>query len=432
MSVSIGQHKAKMALLGDGTLFKRIYLGEAKIFQYDLAVSANLVGCTAEIPGSVYYGEALSFTLVPDSGHQQLPWNTKVTMGGVDITSSVYDKSTGTISISSVTGDITIEAEAVMMPSEYEPVEYVEMLNARRIAYPTSYKPNNHTQMEIVCELPATTARMLFGLNGYSPNTTPSISNPAYWMWIRYSSGYTWMYNRTSRNNAASYIIKTGEKITIKIDEGVLTFPDHEDIQRTINSHVDADFATSQTMMLFGHGTTVNGTYTGCGKLWRWKVSEQDVLLLDWVPVRRKSDSLVGLFDVHTQAVLQIKDAACSIAPNIKATLHYTGCTASRQSAAITGTATQAVIGSTWQIKITPSSGHTFVGGTTPQVLIDGVDVTSQVVTDNGDGTYNVTIANVEDKPIEITAVAVSDGTANATNSVTPMGGNTENNEEEM
>ena len=127
------------------------------------------------------------------------------------------------------------------------------------------------------------------------------------------------------------------------------------------------------------------------------------------------------------------------MAPNILVSTAYTNCAATRLSGVATGSAARAVIGSTWSIKITPSSGYTFTGGTTPQVEIDGVDVTSTTVTDNGDGTYTVTIVDVPDKPIEITAACVADPNAVQSNSLLtgtptntpdePMGDNSEDEE---
>jgi hypothetical protein len=190
------------------------------------------------------------------------------------------------------------------------------------------------------------------------------------------------------------------------------------------------EFVTPNDVILLGSASNSSGNHTGRHD--RIIHRESGVVMNDYVPVLIKATGYVGWYDVINQELKGNYTPSLWLKPNVYTTRHYTGCSAARLSSAETGTAVYAVIGSTWQIKITPSSGYTFVGGTTPQVLIDGIDVTSQVVTDNGDGTYNVTIANVEDKPIEITAVAVSDGTANATNSVTPMGGNTENNEEEM
>lgn len=433
MSVSIGQHKAKMALLGDGTLFKRIYLGEAKIFQYDLAVSANLVGCTAEIPDSVYYGEALSFTLVPDSGHQQLPWNTKVTMGGVDITAEVYDKSTGTISISSVTGDITIEAEAVMMSSEYEPVEYIFMISHSTSArLLVGYPATHNTEFEFW--MSSASSGCLISHAGH--NTTGSgVTTPDFVCRTNYTSsdtGFNIKRGNTVFNSSAApgghgawtipsthCIVIIGKTISISTNgRGPYSIDD------------GTEFVTPNDVILLGSASSASGNHTGRHD--RIIHRESGVVTHDYVPVLIKATGYVGWYEVINQELKGNYTPTLWLKPNVHTTRHYTGCSATRLSSAETGTAAYAVIGSTWSIKISPSSGYTFTGGTTPQVLINGVDVTSQVVTDNGDGTYNVTIANVEDKPIEITAVAVSDGTANATNSVTPMGGNTENNEEEM
>ena len=397
---------------------KRVYLGSDKVYEYDLAVSAELVGCSAEIPDSVYYGEALSFTLVPDSGHQQLPWNTKVTMGGRNITAEVYDKATGTISISSVTGDITIEAEAVMMPSEYEPVEYIRNLGS------TTANANYRLDMGVRgTEKTSIYLDFLMSSNGcvlHRMNTSaPSNSNTP-WIYLQRNSNQRFVSGWGSEGDTGpAGVIPLDVKHHLAMEKGTFS----------LNGNVYRESETEG--VTFTTATNLCVLWNIIGNFYRCKIKEDDVEVCDHIPCRRLSDGYVGLLDQHDGSVV-FKSPSYFIAPHVLTTRHYTGCTASRLSAAITGTAERAVIGSTWSIKITPSSGYTFVGGTTPQVMIDGVDVTSQVVSDNGDGTYNVAIANVEDKPIEITALAVSDGTANATNSVTPLSNNTENNEEEM
>jgi hypothetical protein len=177
--------------------------------------------------------------------------------------------------------------------------------------------------------------------------------------------------------------------------------------------------------------------YYGKGTIYRVEISEDNVALFNYVPCKRVSDDVAGLYDTVNGTYIQ---ASAYLLPFILTTRNYTNCSATLLSASTTGTAARAVIGSTWSIKITPTSGYTFTGGTTPQVEIDGVDVTSTTVTDNGDGTYTVTIVDVPDKPIEITAACVADPNAVQSNSLLtgtptntpdePMGDNSD--EEEM
>ena len=75
-------------------------------------VTQTLSHVTSSFSGSsVTAGSSFSATLTADTGYSIS--SVVVTMGGVDITSSAYDDSTGAVSIGSVTGVVTITAEAV-------------------------------------------------------------------------------------------------------------------------------------------------------------------------------------------------------------------------------------------------------------------------------------------------------------------------------
>ncbi len=70
-------------------------------------VTQNLTGATSDCSVlSVESGTALSVQLTFKSGYSNV--EVTVTMGGVDVTSSKYNSSTGVVSISSVTGDVSI------------------------------------------------------------------------------------------------------------------------------------------------------------------------------------------------------------------------------------------------------------------------------------------------------------------------------------
>ena len=73
----------------------------------DLVVANTLVNCsTSNNSASVTRGGAYSATITPSSGCSLYEADIVITMGGVDITNTAY--SNGTISIASVTGDLSI------------------------------------------------------------------------------------------------------------------------------------------------------------------------------------------------------------------------------------------------------------------------------------------------------------------------------------
>jgi hypothetical protein len=410
---------------GVGSEVLALNLGSRPIYRKNWEVALALVGCTAETSGVAQWLKPWSCVIEPLAGHQQLPWNTKVTMGGEDITSSVYDKATGQVSIASVTGDVTVVAEAVEMSSEYEPIEYIyqrhqNATNVWQLPYPATHL----TEIEIDSQFASSgvlVGHSGFGSSGSGVLTTDFVFRP------RYTSAHTgyaskWGTDITNTSSgtppATRFIFKYG-KAKLSYSNGYSA------------TYTDQEFTVEKNIHLFGYsGSNTSGNIAG--KIYNVNHYEDGVLMHRYIPIRRKADKYVGVYETVNKAPFKFIAPPYSIAPYTPVTNSLSNCTAALTSDAYTGVTSGAVIGENWSCKYTPSSGYTFVGGTTPQVLIDGIDVTSQVVTDNGDGTYNVTIANVEDKPIEINAVAVSDGTTNATNSVTPMGGNTENNEEEM
>ena len=77
----------------------------------DVAVTQNLTNVTSSFDGtSVKENDPLNVTLSPTEGYAIS--SVTVSMGGVDITSTVYNESTHTIAITNVTGTVVITASA--------------------------------------------------------------------------------------------------------------------------------------------------------------------------------------------------------------------------------------------------------------------------------------------------------------------------------
>jgi hypothetical protein len=110
----------------DNSMIKVIRIGRGNSFNIDLSSGVT----------TVYYTVMNSFTNVTSSStitsvEANGAYNTtltattgtlttvNITMGGIDITNDVYDSSTGMISISAVTGEITIIAVAEVVASSY-------------------------------------------------------------------------------------------------------------------------------------------------------------------------------------------------------------------------------------------------------------------------------------------------------------------------
>lgn len=95
--------------------FDRIGAGSSRALPYyympALSITYNLSAVTSSsAASSVNSGDPYSTTLTPDSGKEMS--SVVITMGGTDITSTVYNASTGAVSIASVTGPVVITASA--------------------------------------------------------------------------------------------------------------------------------------------------------------------------------------------------------------------------------------------------------------------------------------------------------------------------------
>jgi predicted MPP superfamily phosphohydrolase len=95
--------------------FDRVGAGSSRALPYYympmLSITYNLTDVTSSSAvTTVNSGDSYTTTLTPTSGKEMS--SVVITMGGVDITSTVYNSSTGVVSIASVTGAVVITASA--------------------------------------------------------------------------------------------------------------------------------------------------------------------------------------------------------------------------------------------------------------------------------------------------------------------------------
>ena len=92
--------------------------GTPETLHWYQAITKNLTGCTISNSASqVEYGESYTATISADDGKELT--SVVIKMGGVDITATAYTASSGTISISKVTGAVTITAAASVPSVSY-------------------------------------------------------------------------------------------------------------------------------------------------------------------------------------------------------------------------------------------------------------------------------------------------------------------------
>lgn len=118
----VGTNPIKGVALGSQEGHK-LYLGETLVWDKGYSVVCHLTNITTNAPSNVSTNGSLTATLTPTTDYRIQNGSVVITMGGTDITSTAYDSTNNTITIASVTGDVSITA--VAMPYDAE-VEYIE------------------------------------------------------------------------------------------------------------------------------------------------------------------------------------------------------------------------------------------------------------------------------------------------------------------
>lgn len=410
---------AKIVLTDNNATGHELYAinyGSQPVYRKTIAINVDNVHGYESFEHNAQYCEPLTIALIPLDGHQALPWNTKVTMDGEDVTSAVFDVATNSISITEVTGDISIEAEAVEMSDAYKPLEYIRntsmTYNGTKYRYfNTGFKPTDKTHVEAdFMIIGRTTQGLLFGLPDYTGTqpfftvqTSQTSSNGAGFFLVGNDGSTSRTYDLNKR-----YVVTLDVNGSDLIYNGVKT-------SLSANSTLATPWASSNNLQINGVQNTANVYRGNIYKHYRYTIKDDGTLVRDYVPAKRLSDDFTGFYDVVNQTFLTQKttsntERADCIPPYVDVTSRYTNCAAAILTPLLTsGTMAMAVIGSTWSIKLSPDNSCSFEHAPTPTVTIDGVDVSSDVVTNNGDGTYTITITDVPNKPISIKAVAIFD-----------------------
>lgn len=237
------------------------------------------------------------------NGYQVCPWTVKVKMGGVDITSSSYNGNTNTIAIANVNGNIEVEATPIKLPSEYRPVEYINIPEAgANSVINTGYIPNNNSKIEIDVKLINVGYPSIF-LGTRAANTAPSASATKFNVWIEITSGrgtITWGTNHYSAKTDAKLL--TGTRFLFSCDKGVFKYKRSTgaDVEKNLNNNVE--WQDSAYLRIFG---SANQTYYGAGYLWSCVISENGTKIKDFIPVKTASGNVAGLFDRVGQTFIE-------------------------------------------------------------------------------------------------------------------------------
>ena len=346
----------------------------------------------------VHEGEDFVLPLVAESGKQIIPASVNVSMSESNITDDTYNYETNTIAIQNVNDTVTITAESAICPDGYTFVDYVWHYAkpvAQDVPIQTNYILNSNTEMDIDVNVKLyANNMMLFGSANYA-------DNPGSYFWIKPTSDFSsYKFGSNAANSSSSTRIKDNIRQLVKTVKNKITYINNNNATTTLTVSGTSDW-TGRALHIGGCQNSANTSYYANCMIYRWKIKEDNALINDFVPIKRLSDGLVGLYDlIGGVAYIRPKNKWCEPALSITRTLE--NCTQSLISGISN---TLAPYGNTWSSKFTPSSGYSFDNF---QILVNGIDKTSELATYNiSDDTWTVTmIAHWEDE-ISISASAV-------------------------
>ncbi len=177
-----------------------------------------------------------------------------------------------------------VPAVATDLPSGYTELEYIESTGTQWID--TGYKPSNNTKVDITVSLASVVNGHIFGSRmtntGGGGFAAATISNV-----------FAFDYNG-NRVAGISPTVGTVYRIVKNGAENQISYG------TTVNTYSNSasTFSVDATMALFGINTA--GTITSSAasiKIYSAQIEESGVLVRDFVPARRDSDGVIGMYD---------------------------------------------------------------------------------------------------------------------------------------
>lgn len=184
-----------------------------------------------------------------------------------------------------------------VLPSAYQQVEYIQSSGTQWIN--TGYKPNGNTKIEIKYQTPtqSTTQQGIFGArNGSLVNAflifTGSSQNAlqADYYNSRFGGSESWKQDISGFDGRAINIVEMSNYLKLN--------------GNLIDTLSTATFQTDSNLYLFAVAINSSGELNSTlmtGSLWYCKLWDNGTLVRDFIPCYRKSDSVVGLYDLVTK-----------------------------------------------------------------------------------------------------------------------------------
>lgn len=352
------------------------------------------------------------------NGKTLLPNTVRIEMSDADITENVFNTELNRIEIDNVTGNLTISARGIVVPTGYTPIQYIRNTNLASNStkyryFDTGYYPTDLTVVEHDFNYLALSDNSgLMGAGGYD-ETMKFVVGCSYRSLARGRIGWG-----NVEYTASDFTVARNLRQTLTFGKGTLTCKNTSQVTqtKTIASTLATPWTSTKTFTIGGFQLSANVYRVGALKLYGCKIYENTQLQQDWVPFIRTSDNYVGFYDIENDTFITEKtttntDRCDWIRPYVGVTRTLTNCTQTMLTGLLeSGNASMAIIGETWSSEFTPSTDYTFNDSNAVfTVLINDVDVTSTVaVYDSTTDTYTVTLTAHWNDVINITATAVT------------------------
>lgn len=179
------------------------------------------------------------------------------------------------------------------IPKEYKRLEYIQSTGTQYIDTGIPLTSNSRIVMD--CELTTVSGTQCFFCSRTEATTTDTTSNTLFAIGSTYRKEYYGESKTVTNSDGANKrIIVDNNKNNIKIGGASLTFSSVSDITSPMNCYLMASTILENDTV----GTFSNFAYM---KLYSCQIYDNDVLLRNFVPCQRKSDSALGLFDIVGQ-----------------------------------------------------------------------------------------------------------------------------------
>ena len=234
-----------------------------------------------------------------------LPENLKKDVTVLGVTGTL-DPEQGTV-LDVGEGDISISGNTLIFDYlPYIELEYIEGTGTQYIS--TDYRPNSNTRLEL--EFGDISAPERYQ-SAVILSASSVFANVKHFLLGAYDLRFTW--SGTSASGGSVFSGSYSGKHILTINNNILTFDGNTVVNDTSTDFVDLTFLT-----LFASLANLNSPNFGRYKLYSFKIYENNSLVRDFIPVGRKSDFEICLYDLITNAFFTNTGTGTFIAGPVK------------------------------------------------------------------------------------------------------------------